>query len=316
MLGAGGMVGLAYHAGVLRALEVLAGVVADDADVIIGSSAGSVAGAYVRSGVSTEQLWQLVEGTHPSVLADGSPGPQTRAQVWAPASRDPIELGRRVLGSGYVLGRAMLRVPGPNVPAGLQRLFPAGLFSMQEGRRRLRHDLPAAWPDKPLWLCTVDVSTGRRVILGRSGAPDVALPEAVMASCAIPGVYRPVRVGERTLMDGGVHSSSNLDLAVGAGCDLVIGVVPMAYDPASRPGRTHQVLRRSPARALAGEVAYARRQGLDVLLFRPDRRELRLHGVDLMRPHGLEAVARAAYESAARSLETDRFRDSLGGLAA
>ena len=112
------------------------------------------------------------------------------------------------------------------------------------------------------------------------------LPEAVLASCAIPGVYRPVPVGRMTLVDGGVFSSSNLDLAVKAGCDLIIGVVPMAFDPAAAPGPLAQLMRRTPARALAEEVRYARRRGVEVLLFRPARAEVRLHGIDMMRPDG------------------------------
>ena len=72
VLGAGGTVGLAWHAGVLRALEH-AGIVPDAADVIIGTSAGSVAAAYMRSGWTTEELWQVALGKYfhdvPSVLA-------------------------------------------------------------------------------------------------------------------------------------------------------------------------------------------------------------------------------------------------------
>ncbi len=305
MLGAGGMVGLAYHAGVLRALER-----------VVGSSAGSVVGAYLRSGMSTEEFWQLANGTHPALAAEGRSGLQTRAEVWAPMFRDPFELGRRMLGSTYVLARSIVRVPSPRIPGLLQHLFPAGMFSMEEGRRRLRSELPAAWPAKPLWLCAVDVSSGRRVVLGRHGPPRVPLPEAVLASCAIPCVYRPVQVGRRTLIDGGVFSSSNLDLAAKDRCDLVIGVIPMAYDTTAAPGPLTRLLRRTPARSLAGEVADARRRRVDVLLFRPNRRELRIHGIDLMRPDGLDRVAQAAYDSAARTLGTERFRTLLGDRAA
>jgi NTE family protein len=291
-------------------------MVPDSADLIVGSSAGAVVGAYLRSGMGTEEFWQLANGTHPSIVDQGRSGLQTRAEVWAPMSRHPVELGRRLLGSTYVLARSMVRVPTPRIPATLQRLFPAGMFSMEEGRRRLRAELPAEWPARPLWLCAVDVSSGQRVVLGRRGPPPVPLPDAVIASCAIPGVYRPVKVGRRTLMDGGVYSSANLDLAGRGGCDLVIGVVPMAFDPAAAPGPLAQLIRRTPARALAGEVAFARARGVDVLLIRPSVAEVRLHGFDLMRPTGLDRVAAAAYEATARTLSTERFRSVLGGEAA
>jgi NTE family protein len=313
VLGAGGLVGLAYHAGVLRALERVGGMVPNDADLVVGSSAGAVVGAYLRSGMGTEEFWQLANGTHPTLTEQGRSGLQTRAEVWAPMSRHPVELSRRILGSTYILARSLVRVPSPRIPAFLQHLFPAGVFSMAEGRRRLREELPASWPERPLWLCAVDVASGRRVVLGRHGPPPVPLPEAVMASCAIPGVYRPVQVGRRTLIDGGVYSSSNLDLAVRARCDLIIGVVPMAFDPSAAPGRLAQLMRRTPARSLAQEVADARRRGAEVLLIRPGAAEVRLHGIDLMRPEGLDRVAKAAYEAAARVLETERFRSALGG---
>jgi NTE family protein len=307
---------MAYHAGVLRAIERVGGIVPDDADLVIGSSAGSVVGAYLRSGMGTEEFWQLANGTHPSLVEQGRSGLQTRAEVWAPMFRDPIELGRRILGSTYVLARSIVRVPSPRIPAALQHLFPAGMFSMEEGRRRLREELPAEWPAKPLWLCAVDVASGRRVVLGRRRPAGVPLPEAVLASCAIPGVYRPVQVGHMTLIDGGVYSSSNLDLAAEAGCDLVIGVIPMAWDTSAAPGPLTQLIRRRPARSLAQEVSQVRRRGVEVLLFRPDKNQLRVHGVDLMRPDGLDRVAHSAYEAAARTVGTDRFRSILAGRAA
>ena len=137
-----------------------------------------------------------------------------------------------------------------------------------------------------------------------------------MASCAIPGVYPPVRLGRMTLVDGGAHSSSNLDLAARFGCGLVIGSIPMAFDTIAPPGPVRQLIRRMPARSLAAEVALARRRGASVLLLRPSAAEVRLHGVDLMRPDGLDAVTLAAYESAAISLGTPRFQSVLSCRAA
>ena len=318
VLGAGGLVGLAYHAGVLRALEHVGGVVANDASLIVGSSAGSVIAAYLRSGMSIDEFWLLVSGTHPSLLAGGRSGMQTRRDVWDPIFRGPFEFGRRVLGSSYVLTRSMVRIPTPRLPLLVERLFPAGMFSMQEGRRRLRSELSDEWPHRRLWLCTVDISSGRRVVLSRENADRVgarlSFPDAVVASCAIPGVYRPVRFGRMTLVDGGVFSTSNLDLAIEAECQHIIGIVPMAFDTRSRPDWVQQLVRRRPARALASEAAQVRRKGSSVLLFRPTRHEVRLHGLDLMRTEGLDVVAKAAYDSAARQLDTDRFVTALAAI--
>src|SRR6516162_1563905 len=87
VLGAGGLVGLAYHAGVLRALERVGGVVPGEVDLIVGSSAGSVIGAYLRSGTPIEEFWQLILGSRL----------QTPRQVWDPMFRSPFDFGRRML---------------------------------------------------------------------------------------------------------------------------------------------------------------------------------------------------------------------------
>src|SRR4051812_7262123 len=309
------MVGLAYHAGVLRALEEIGGFRPADADLVVGTSAGSVVGAYLRSGWTTEDFWQLAMGTHPRLEPLGG-GKPWRGDILSPPVTHPFDPWRRGMGSAFVLTRSMLRMPAPRLPRFLQSAFPAGLFAMREGRRRFAEELPEEWPEKPLWLCGVDIGSGRRVVLGRRGSPHATLHEAVMASCAIPGLYTPVRIGKLTLVDGGAHSSTNLDLAARFGCRLIIGVAPMAFDTAAPPNPVSQLIRRVPARSLAGEVALARRRGASVLLFRPSAAELRLHGVDLMRSNGLEAVAAAAYQATAVRLDTPRFRSALSELAA
>ena len=141
--------------------------------------------------------------------------------------------------------------------------------------------------------------------------PTATLRQGVLASTAIPGVYQPVGLGKRTLIDGGAHSTTNLDLAVKGGCELVICVAPMAFDTAEPPGPLRQLVRRIPARQLAGEVDFARRRDVQVLMIRPDAQELGIHGLNLMRPDGLDRIARAAYEATARMLQTDRFKEAL-----
>ena len=148
-------------------------------------------------------------------------------------------------------------------------------------------------------------------MLGRRGAPELPLAQAVLASCAIPGFYQPVKAGKYTLVDGGVHSSTNLDLAAKFGCDLIIGVAPMAYEPVDAPDPLRQLVRLIPTRQLSREAAFARSTGAEVLLIRPTAAELAVHGANLMNPEAGEEIARAAYDAAARLLETDRFREAL-----
>ena len=309
--------GLSYHAGALRALDQVGGFRPDTADLIVGTSAGSVVGAYLRSGWGSEDFWQLAMGSHPSL--DGLNAEEInamRAEMFTPRFRTGPELVRRALGSAFVVGRSLLRTPAPVVPGWIRRLFPGGLFDMTEGRRRFADDLPLHWPARPLVMSTAHSHSGRRVVLGRPGSPPADLHQGVMASCAIPGLYQPIRLGGLTLVDGGAHSSSNLDLAGAGGYGLVIGVVPMAFDTAHRPGPLAQLARRVPARRLAAEAAAVRSAGAEVLLVRPTGAEVRAHGLNLMRSTGWDRIAVFAYDSTARALDTPRFRRVLDRLAA
>ena len=317
VLGAGGVVGMAYHAGVLHALASEGGLPVDDADLIVGTSAGSVIGAHLRSGWTTRDLWDMALDQHPSQAdVTAEEAERRRREIFTPTWATPAELARRSLGSAFVLARTAMRLPAPEVPAVLRRRFPGGLYTMAAARQRFAELLPEAWPERSLWLCAVDIGSGRRVVFGRPGTPEISLHEAVLASCAIPGVYEPVRAAGMTLVDGGAHSTTNLDLAAKAGCDVIVAVAPMAYEPSTRPELVRQLIRRVPARSLSSEVSFARGTGAEVLMVRPTAAELRVHGRDPMRPQSAERIARAAYDATARLLETDRFRDVLGALAA
>ena len=317
VLGAGGTVGMAYHAGSLRALQLVGGVDPAGCDLIMGTSAGSVIGAYLRSGWTSEDLWQLALGTHPMSPGYGPDDVEARRRaIFTPAWRTPAELAGRAVGSAYVIARSMFGVPPVALPRAVRRLFPGGMFTLEEGRRRFAEELPEGWPERELWIVAFDIRRRRRVVLGREGSPEVTLPRAVLASCAIPGVYPPVRVGSHLLVDGGVRSTTHLDLASKAGHELIIGVAPMAFDPAAAPPPLRQLIRGGPTRALAREAARARAAGAEVLLVRPTPAELALHGANMMRPDAGEAIARAAYESTARLLETDRFRAVLAARGA
>src|SRR5580658_10577644 len=172
VLGAGGLVGVAHHVGVLRALEREAGFVGSSADLVVGTSAGAAIAAYLRSGWGADDLWERVRSLEQVAPAGAAAG--------------PVDLARRVIGSGYVLARS--GTPAPvrrllrEVPRPLRRAFPAGLFTMGSGPRLLEADLPEEWPAEPLWLCAYDLETGRRVVLGKNSAQRPPLQRAVMAS--------------------------------------------------------------------------------------------------------------------------------------
>lgn len=291
VLGAGGLVGIAHHIGVLCALEQELGLAEDQIDLVVGTSAGSAVAGYLRSGWSPQELMDRTGD-----LGEAAPDP---------IGSGAVDVFRHTVGSAYVMARASLRIPSilslPPVPS-LRRAFPAGLVSMGEGIGILERELPRRWPERSLYLATFDLVERRRVVLGAPKSPYVALPLAVRASCAIPGVFAPVRAGAAVLVDGGAWSLTNLDLAVLAGCKRVICVPPMAYDPARPPDRRNRVVREVPTRLLVRDVERLRKVGIDVLLLAPGPLEVAAQGVNLMRGTGLPGVAQVALDETVRAL--------------
>ena len=276
------------------------------ADLIVGTSAGAVIGAEIRAGKSVAEI-----RAHVVAPAQADSDYRSPTDVFSRSWGSPVALARRLVGSAYVVGRSLVRVPGPRMPQLLRQVFPAGLFAPSVDPAVLEELVAPEWPDEPLWLVAVDIASGRRVVLGRDGGPDANLHQAVLASCAIPAFYQPVRVSGVTLVDGGVHSTTNLDLAAEADCDLIIVVAPLGYDRQEPPGLATRVSRRPTAAAIARELVYSRAQGSVVLILRPTAAEMGFHGINPMRIDGNAEVADAAYEAATRRLQSPRFQRVL-----
>jgi NTE family protein len=310
VLGGGGLVGMGYHAGALKALDDW-GVDPDRFDVIVGTSAGSVIGSYLATGWSLSDFYEYAHGRHARAERDEERQRDEVRRLFVPLWHTPGERIRRGIGStfavassrGYWLKAARGRVPG----APLRRAFPSGLYSTEESRRRLSEDLPHDWPQRTLYVCTADLYTGRRVAFGRDGAPPAPLPDAVLASTAIPGLFPPVKIGDRQYVDGGIVSASSLDLAVEAGCDAILCVAPLGYRNEGglpEPKMWGPMLMRSLfARSLRREVVDARRRGVEVLVIRPWIDELVAQGTNSMRHFDRAAVVDAARAGALRLLE-------------
>ena len=132
----------------------------------------------------------------------------------------------------------------------------------------------------------MDYETGKRVAFGRPGAPRATLPEAVMASCAIPGWYAPMVIDGRRYVDGGTCSPTSLDLLDDQGLDEVFVLAPMVsfdYDePASVVGRLERRFRRAMTKRVLHEAGKVRRRGAAVTILGPGREDLEAIGVNLM----------------------------------
>jgi NTE family protein len=294
VLGAGGIVGQAYHAGVLAALETECGWDPRTADVIVGSSAGSITGTLLRLGVPASDLAALAVGAPLSpqggallakILPDAGalPAPSARSLLrpWRPPS---VALVTRVARRPWAFR--------PHVAA--LTLMPDGQVDITDRAERLHALVGDRWPDG-LWICTVRRNDGARVVFGRPGAPTAPLAAAVLASCAIPGYFTPITIGGVDYFDGGIHSPTNADVLRTQDLDVVIVVSPMSA-PDGRASGVDALLRWSTHRRLEYETARLEARGTCVIRLEPGPAARAAMGIRAMSEDRSDRVVLAAYE--------------------
>ncbi len=316
VLGAGGAVGHAYHAGVLAGLAEVTGWDARDAEVIVGTSAGSVVGALVRAGLSGPDL--AARSTDGALSEEGR-----RIVARADAARHdtppiPARPQRRPLrgaSAPSALVRAALQPWNARPGALAAAALPEGRVPTELVASGLR-PLFTSWPSRPLWIVAVDLERGRRVTFGRDGAPTIAdVATAVAASCAIPAFFAPVSIGGVRYVDGGVHSPTNADLVAEQALDLVVISSPMSIARTNPRFAPDQPARRLARFRLVREVARVRRAGTPVLTFQPTDADLQVMGLNAMDASRRADVTRQALESTRLRLAQPGARERASILA-
>lgn len=314
VLGGGGLVGMAYHAGALKALHD-AGLDPAGADVLIGTSAGSIIGSYLAAGWNADDFYEYAHGRHRDVHKDPPDQHEAVRQLFVPMWETPMQRAQRSVGSlfaiassrGFWRGGRRGRIPHE----ALRRAFPAGLYSTERTRERFHEDLPYEWPRENVFICAADLYSGELVSFGRAGAPEAPFPDAVLASTAIPGLFPPVKIGDRHYVDGGIVSATSLNLAVEEGCEAILCVAPLGYrgegsffatDPRVWPMMASRQLF---ARTLRREVHDARQKGCEVLVIRPWIEELARLGVNAMRHFDRSAITDASRDGVQRVLNNN-----------
>lgn len=315
VLGAGGVVGQAYHAGVLAALEHDYDWDPRTAEVIVGTSAGSITGSLLRSGVPAGDL---AAWTVRAPLTDEG---RLLAEMFGDAHPELEPFRARDL----VLRRP--RLPGPRMVLHAVRRprefrpMTAAASLVAPGRHDIVEQLAAlgqadSWPTGELWINAVRRRDGRHVVFGRDGE-DVPLHLAVAASCSVPGYFAPVRIGRGTYVDGGAHSPTNADLLAERDLDLVIVVSPMS-GPAGFSRDVYGASRWHSARLAAREVATLRAQGTPVVVFRPGRAEQEAMGNDFLSAESVDRIVQESFLAAGAHAAASPLRDILrrrGALA-
>src|SRR4051794_16186328 len=243
VLGAGGVMGGAWLTGGLHALAAESGWDPASADYVVGTSAGSMMGALLAAGVPPWFMVAHSAGEDFTGLEDATGRPAAEADRAAGATFR-LHRGLPPIGPGsWPLIARSITAPNRHRPTALMAgWLPRGIISTEPLKDTVRRAVPEGWADHPnLWIVASDYATGRRVAFGREDAPPAELADAVAASCAIPGFYHPVTIDGRRYVDGGLWSTSNLDIPRNAGLDLVVSLTPpssppppFAWNPAER----------------------------------------------------------------------------------
>jgi len=282
VLGVGGTLGEAWLRGALSGLESASGLDFRDCEYFVGSSAGSIVAATLAAG-------RRPEAGNRAAREWGEAAPE--------AGEGPGLLGRAARGAGKV----GVAAASPFAPLALAGAAPAGravraaaLRAMPHTTRSLvrlgRHlDALGARFDGRLRISAVDKASGRRVMFGAPAAPRADVSEAVLASCAVPGVFSPVRIDGREYVDGGVWSPTNLDAAPAGRGSSVLCLVPTALEGGIAPLRAFSLA------AVAAETLAVRSRGADVRTLVPDAASAALMGRNLMDPRRSEEVLDAAF---------------------
>ena len=281
VLAAGGIVGQAFHLGVLTSLAEEVGFDPRQADVLVGSSAGSIVAAGLAGGLSAADLRAELLGEPLSAEGRrlrGSRPPMPRMPV-----AQPVLAGRRPLAAGALL-HAVRRPWSIKPTALMSSLLPPGQVGTDMIARSISQLHGGSWPEQDLRITAVRARDARRVVFGAPGSPRADVGHAVAASCAIPGYLAPVVIDGETYVDGGVHSPSNADVVLADRPDLVLISSPMSVSGlGARTPRWDLGVRLVIRLSLTREVRRLRRAGAQVVVLQPGPDDLPVMGLNPMR---------------------------------
>ena len=284
-MGGGGVVGVAWETGILKGLRD-GGLEPAAAELIVGTSAGSITGTQVRAGRSLDELYAAQIAPYRGEIRQQMANLDMAAltalfQTWAaaPEMTEAIarEIGQMALGARTVDEASWLGAIGATLGVN-------------------------DWPDGGLIVVAVDAESGTLAAWDR--ASTAPLLPAVASSCAVPGMFPPVTINGRRYMDGGVRSVSNADLA--RGHDVVLIVAPI--------GARVEGIGRVSRQALDAEAHELRAAGAAVEVVLPDDAALAAFGPDLMNPAQRVPAAEAGLRQGRETAE--RLRSLWSGAAA
>jgi predicted acylesterase/phospholipase RssA len=339
VLGGGGFTGGVYEIGALRALDLLAvNSTINNFDVYVGTSAGSFVAGMLANGVTPDEMMQVINRRIPSELEDLNLGTALKPNYLGFAQKAAM-LPLRTL----ELARSLVRMgdfSAIDIGVGLAEALPTGFYSnggiadyveealTEDGRLDDFRLL-----DKELYLTATDLDTCERIVFGEEGWNDVPISKAIQCSTALPVVYKPVDLKGRQLVDGGIRSTTNVDIAVEKGAKFIVVVnplvpfvndfektIPTVFGTRVRrvsdmglPAIANQTFRLIAHARLhqAVEMWQERYPGVDIILVEPEPNDELMFGTPIMDYSRRLKIARHGFESVTATLakDYDRYKE-------
>ena len=337
VLGGGGFTGGVYEIGALRALDLLAvNQTVNEFDVYVGTSAGSFIASLTANGVTPEEMMRVLNRDLRSPIPDIGLQmllrPNYRGFV-----RGSLTLPFKVAGIVRELIENLGESSAVDLATGLAGLLPPGVYRSTGIERYVREVLSD--PDRTddfrhlsaeLYLTATDVDTTERVILGEGEWADVPISQAVAASGALPLIYEPVEIRGREFIDGGILSTTNIDVAIERGAQFVVVInplVPYVNDFSKRiPTMTGSRAQRVSDMGMAGignqafrmishdrlhravEIWEERYPGVDIILIEPELDDALMFGTSILDYKARLEIAKHGFESVTLKLARDYDR--------
>jgi NTE family protein len=324
VLGGGGFTGAVYEMGALRALNLLTvNHTANNFDIYVGTSAGSFVSALTVNGITPEEMIRAIN-------RDGATFAEIdRRVLLRPNYREYVEKGLALPWNSFKIAAAVVRslpsLGAVDIAVALAEALPSGLYTgsgleeyvesllTENGRSNSFNRLKAE-----LYLAATDIDTCERIIFGGPGWTDIPISRAVHASTALPMIYKPVECKDRVLIDGGVTSTTNVDIAVDAGADLVFVINPLVpfvnEDQATRgvaqmgfPKIAYQAFKLLTYQRLHNATQHwnERYPDVDIVLIEPDPDDRLMFETNILDYGARIDVARHGFESVTRKLSED-----------
>ena len=322
----GGITGAVYEIGCLRALEDLLDLSVLDMDLYVGISGGAFVASLLSNGVSPQDLYDevAVRATTPLGVSATPLFRLGLGDIFRRTARAP-----RVLRDALVTALTGEGRDFSDFALSLFELLPAGLLDNSGVQEYLANVFRARGRTdrferlrRELYVVAVDLDSGEAVAFGKNGHRNVPVSKAVQASTALPALYRPVRIGGRDYVDGGVKKTAHINLAISRGARLVFCINPIVpilneghdgplHGHLSNKGVTY-VLDQAFRIMLYGRMQYGLERyetehpEVDILLIEPTRDDMRMFSYNIMRYSARRVVAEDGYRSAIMSFRKHR----------